>query len=110
LESIENGVDVSLIAPRVQQLHLDRQRLQASLGGQTGWRKLTAKEIRAWADELGGLVRILGQATPKQRASVYAELGLKLVYYPGSLDRAAPPRVKATADLARVGRGVGGGT
>jgi site-specific DNA recombinase len=110
LESIENGVDVSLIAPRVQQLHLDRQRLQASLGGQTRWRKLTAKEIRAWADELGGLVRILGQATPKERASVYAELGLKLVYYPGSPDRAAPPRVKATADLARVGRGVGGGT
>lgn len=110
LESIESGVEPGLIGPRVQKLQRERERLQVRLGTQAGWRRLSAREVSAWAEDLGGLVRVLERAVPEQRARVYTELGLKLVYHPGGLDRSTPPRVTATADLARVGRRVGGGT
>ena len=56
------------------------------------------------ADALGGLVRILEEASPQDRAALYHELGVRLHYHPDT------HCVHAKADFARVARGVGGGT
>ena len=71
---------------------------------------MTAREIATWSGELGGLVSILERSEPNERASVYNELGVQLRYFPPDGDGLTCPRVEATADLARVGCGVGGGT
>jgi len=56
------------------------------------------------ANALGGLIVALQQASPRDRAAAYRELGVTLSYDP------AANQVRARADLARLGRGVGGGT
>jgi site-specific DNA recombinase len=110
LSSIESGVDGELVIPRVKSIQAERERFKASLSTHTTWRPVKASEIEHWADQLGGLVDILKRADAPQRADVYASLAIKLNYYPGTPDKSVPPRVEAHADLARVGRGVEGGT
>jgi hypothetical protein len=104
LESIESGIDHELVAPRVRELQAERARLEATLGAYNLWRPLSAREIAEWADSLGGVVQVLKQANPEDRAALYAELGLTLRYDP------TRQQIKATAELSRVARGVGGGT
>ena len=109
LESLEHGIDPEVVAPRIQELQRERERLQAQVRHQRQTRPMTAREIGQWADQLGGLVTILGRAEPEQRAEIYADLGVRLSYHPGSPDDGIVPRIEAQAELARVGRGVGGG-
>ncbi|MGO9961946.1 MAG: recombinase family protein [Acidimicrobiales bacterium] len=104
LESIESGIDHELVAPRVRELQAERSRLAATLGAYNPWRPLSTREIAEWADSLGGMVQVLKQANPEDRAALYAELGLTLRYDP------TRQQIKATAELSRVARGVGGGT
>jgi hypothetical protein len=104
LESIESGIDHELVAPRVRELQAERARLEATLGAYNLWRPLSAREIAEWADSLGGVVQVLKQANPEDRAALYAELGLTLRYDP------TRQQIKATAELSRVARGVGGPT
>jgi hypothetical protein len=104
LGSLEVGIDRDLVAPRVVKLRAERDRREATLGDRRSWRPLSPGEITAIADALGGLITILHNASPQDRAAVYQELGVRLSYDPTA------NQVRATADLARVGRGVGGGT
>jgi SOS-response transcriptional repressor LexA len=104
LESIESEIDHELVAPRVRQLQAERSRLEAAAGVHDQWRRLSAREIAEWADSLGGLVQVLKRANPEDRAALYAEFGLTLRYDP------TRHQIKATAELSRVGRGVGGPT
>jgi hypothetical protein len=104
LASLESGIDRELIAPRVVKLRAERDRLEATLTDRGSWRPLSAGEITAIADALGGLITILQNASPEDRATVYQQLAAKLSYDPTA------HQVHATADLARVGRGVGGPT
>ncbi len=76
----------------------------ATLGVQHKWRPLSAREIAEWADSLGGVVQVLEQANPEDRAALSAEFGLTPRYDP------TRQRIKATAELSRVARGVGGPT
>jgi hypothetical protein len=61
-------------------------------------------DIDALLAELGGLGSVLSSATPPEKASIYRDLGLRLVYHP------ADKAVVATADLGRVLSRVGGPT
>jgi hypothetical protein len=51
---------------------------------------------------LGGLIAMLRQASPDERAAIYQELCLRLDYDPH------PHQIKASADSAPVAGGVGG--
>jgi hypothetical protein len=74
LESIESGIDHELVAPRVRQLQVERSRLEATLGIHNRWRWLSAREIVEWAASLGGMLQVLKQANPEDRAALYAAL------------------------------------
>lgn len=100
-----------MIAPRVQQIQAERDRLVTSLERMSGHWTLTAREIEDRAEQLGGIVSALERMEQAQRALFYAELGVKLVYCPPERDNSSLAIVRATADLPRVGRGrVGGPT
>jgi hypothetical protein len=92
------------IAVRVVNLRAQRDRLEAALPDKRTWRPLSPGEIRAMADALGGLLRILEEASPQDPAAVYHELGVRLDYHPDT------HCVHAKADFACVARGVEGGT
>jgi len=71
-------------------------------------RQLSAREIAAWAEEPGGLVKVLEAADPNDRAAVYEAIGINLVYTPTSIENEVAT-VRAAAELARVAERVGGG-
>ena len=102
--SRRNASAAGLVAPRVREIQAERSRLEAAAGVHDQWRRLSPREIAEWADSLGGVVQVLKQADPEDRAALYAELGLTLRYDP------TRHQIKATAELSRVARGVGGPT
>ncbi len=108
LNAIEEGAARELVIPRLQAVQNERARLEQSLGTRAARRTLSAREIGAWAEELGGLVKVLEGAEPKDRAAVCEALGINLVYTPGSGEK-EKATVRATAELARVAERVGGG-
>jgi hypothetical protein len=73
LDSIERGIDHELVATRVRELQAGRSRLEATLGADNQWRRLSVREIAEWADSLLGVVQVLKQANPEDRAALYAE-------------------------------------
>jgi len=58
-DSIEASAARDLVVPRLQAVQAERTRLEASTGRRSEHRKLSARDIAAWADELGGLVKVL---------------------------------------------------
>ncbi|MFE0147742.1 hypothetical protein ACFWY5_11385 [Nonomuraea sp. NPDC059007] len=45
--------------------------------------RISAEEIRSMLEEVGDLVRLVGEAGAEDKAALYTQLGLKLTYYPG---------------------------
>lgn len=109
LNAIEEGAARELVIPRLQAVQNERARLELSLGTRAARRQLSARQIAAWAEELGGLVKVLEGADPPDRAAVYEALGINLVFTPSSGENEVAT-VRATAELARVAERVGGGT
>ncbi len=105
LASVEEaGMPSEWIANRVVALRAERDELERSLPDRHEHRPLSPGEIKAIADSLGGIVGILQNATPAERAAVYNDLDVTLRYDPKRKE------VQATANLSRVARGVEGGT
>ena len=105
MQSVEQaGMPMEWVSWRIVELRNERDRLEKTLPTRSQWRPLSPGEIEAMATELGGLMRALQNANPADRAAVYAQLGLRLTYEPGS------NQVRAEVDLARGPGGVGGGT
>jgi site-specific DNA recombinase len=44
---------------------------------------MSPEQISAIIDSLGGLLHLLRQADPRDKAEIYSRLGLQLVYQPG---------------------------
>ncbi|HEX5268492.1 MAG TPA: recombinase zinc beta ribbon domain-containing protein [Acidimicrobiales bacterium] len=105
MQSVEQAsMPMEWVSRRIVELRNERDRLEMTLPTRSQWRPLSAGEIEAIATSLGGLIRTLEEASPGDRAAVYAHLGLRLTYEPAS------NQVRAEVDLARGPRGVGGGT
>jgi DNA invertase Pin-like site-specific DNA recombinase len=103
--ALEAGTDPATIAAWVAETTAKRADLQqrlARLARPT--QALTADEIAALIDQLGGMIAILDSATPEERATIYRTLGLNLLYDP------AKHRVRAQVEIACRSGSVGGGT
>jgi site-specific DNA recombinase len=104
ITSIEKGTDPALVNPRLNQLRAERETVAHQLAHLRAPDRLSPADIDTLITELGGLPRILGDATPPEKVTIYQALGLHLVYQP---DQNA---VTATADLGRVLSRVGRAT
>ncbi|HEX7133310.1 MAG TPA: zinc ribbon domain-containing protein [Iamia sp.] len=105
LRAIEQGTDPTVVQPRIAELRDDRVALVSDLSTiEAPDGRLTSDDIAALLDELGGMETVLAEAEPRDKAAIYASLGLRLTYQP---DKRV---VVATADLDRVLSRVGGGT
>jgi hypothetical protein len=102
--ALEEGGDLPVLLDQLRRRSAERDDLHARLAASGGGTTMSRKQIEALVAELGGITGLLSEATPEERASIYAELGIRLVYD----DRTN--QVTATADLSRVANRVGGAT
>ena len=102
--SVEDGMPRDWIAAQVVKLPAERDQIERSLPDRRDYTPLTPGEIAAITDSLGGLINILQNASPTDRAAVYQKLGINLTYNPTA------NQIHALADLARVGCRVEGPT
>ena len=98
------GMPPEWIAARVVKLRAERDQIEPSLPNRRDYRPLSPGEIAAIADSLGGLINVLQNASPSDRAAVYQHLGINLSYKPTA------NQIHVVADLARVGCRVEGPT
>jgi hypothetical protein len=103
LTAIEAGGDSRVLAAQLARREAERDAMTARLA-QGGGAVMTKAQIEAILQALGGIGRILRNATTTERAAIYQSLGVQMKYD----DRSN--QVFVTADLARVAGGVGGGT
>jgi site-specific DNA recombinase len=104
MQSVEQaGMPMEWVSRRIVELRNERDRLEKTLPDRSQWRPLSTGEIKAMATALGGLMRALQEASPADRAAVYAELGLQLTYDP------AANSVRTQVNLSRVRQSVSEG-
>ncbi|RBM08076.1 recombinase family protein [Streptomyces sp. PT12] len=82
--ALEAGADPSLVASWSREVQAERLTAETrlkQLKGPTGpAQRMSRQEIRDLVDALGGLLNILRQADPADKAEVYRHLGLRLTY------------------------------
>jgi hypothetical protein len=90
--------------PQLSKQDTEREALKVRLAAATEPSSLTADQIAALLQQVGGISGMLPEATPEERADIYGALGIMLVHD----DRTH--QVRVTADLSPVVVRVGGGT
>jgi hypothetical protein len=105
VRAIGEGVDPSLLAPRIRTAQAEKAAAEAVLhNSPPGAASLTEFEIRELLSELGGLPGLLANAIPSTRRNLYADAGLLLRYH------RRPEGELVTASLRVEFLRVGGGT
>lgn len=83
--ALDAGGDPALIAGWIKETTAVRSATQAMIGAQRPKpARMTEDQIGKIVDGLGGLLGLLHEADPRDRAEVYARIGLRLTYQPGT--------------------------
>jgi site-specific DNA recombinase len=95
--ALEAGTDPALIASWSAEVSLTRAAAKARLR-EPGARpaRLTPEEIKAIVEALGSILTVIRDADPLDKAQIYANIGLRLTYQPGTNTVAAEARPPAT--------------
>ncbi|MFI6298347.1 recombinase family protein [Nonomuraea sp. NPDC050790] len=98
--ALDAGGDPVEISSWINETKSERARLEGELKAVPAAQRVSAEEIRSMLEEVGDLVRLVGEADPNDKAALYTQLGLKLTYYPGKQYVEAridpePPHVRA---------------
>lgn len=81
--ALEAGADPQLVTRWMAETQARRAEALTKARRAAQPRKLTKDEIRRLTDDLGDLRQTLINADPADKAAVYRQLGLRLVYHPG---------------------------
>ncbi|MGW4079406.1 hypothetical protein ACWELB_39040 [Streptomyces asiaticus] len=98
-EALEAGTDPKLVAQWTAEVQAHRAEAFSRSRQVTGQRRMTKDEIRAMLKPLGPIPDVLADAEPRDKAEVYQQLGLKLIYEPGK----QLVRAEATLDPHKLG-------
>ncbi len=82
-EALEAGTDPKLVAQWTAEVQAHRAEALSRSRQVTSQRRMTKDEIRAMLKPLGPIPDVLADAEPRDKAEVYQNLGLKLIYEPG---------------------------
>jgi site-specific DNA recombinase len=102
--AIEAGVNIDEVAETLAKRKAEQQAAVARLRTTQEPERLTVNQLHQIIAEVGGIGAALRQATPQERASVYASIGVHARFRPEGR------KLIVTADLARVAGRVRGGT
>jgi site-specific DNA recombinase len=83
--ALDAGGDPALITGWIKETTAIRNAAQARLGLVPGKpARMSDDQIAKITEALGGLLGLLNQAEPRDRAEIYARVGLKMIYQPGA--------------------------
>ncbi|SCL24699.1 recombinase family protein [Micromonospora inyonensis] len=107
--ALDSGADPAVVTGWIAQTQAERTRAEAHLQmiQTTGPRPMSRTEITNLVHALGDITTVLRDADPADKAKVYRQLGLRLVYHPET--QTARAEVKLNADRGCMDR-VRGGT
>lgn len=89
--ALEAGTDPVLVQQWIAETQAEKAVAESALRAAGGRRGMTADEIRTLVEAMSGIAAILKVAHPADKAELYRELGLRLIYEPG------PRLIKAEA-------------
>ena len=81
--ALEAGTDPTLVARWTAKANTERAAAQARLRTTTGRQRMTEQEITDMVTAVGDIVTVLTEADPADKAEIYTQLGLRLIYEPG---------------------------
>ena len=104
--ALDEGGNATTIGKWIAETEAVRARHEIAIRKATGHNHMTEAEIRAIIDRLGSIAEILSEADPHDKAEIFRQLGLKLMYHPGR------SIIEATVQPAQCGffESVRGGT
>jgi site-specific DNA recombinase len=83
--ALDAGGDPTVIVGWISETTAVRTATQARRNAkQTAVERMSEGQISMIIDSLGGLLQLLRQADPRDKAEIYSRLGLQLTYHPGS--------------------------
>jgi hypothetical protein len=101
--ALDAGGDPALIAGWIKETAALRSATQTMIGAQRARpERMTEDQIGKIVDGLGGLLGLLHEADPRDRAEVYARIGLRLTYQPGPetvIAEVASPAIDGVDDV-----------
>jgi hypothetical protein len=92
LHRLEPDPATAPVVKRIYREYLTGRGLRAA----TGTTRMTADEIHNIVTALGNILAVLRDADPADKAKIYADVGLRLTYQPGTnkvIAEAAPPAI-----------------
>ncbi|WP_239395558.1 zinc ribbon domain-containing protein, partial [Frankia sp. CiP3] len=81
--ALEAGTDPTLVARWTAKATTERVAAQARLRASAGRQRMTEQEITDMVTTMGDIVTVLAEADPADKAEIYTQLGLQLIYEPG---------------------------
>ena len=105
--ALEAGADPTIVAGWMAEVQGERLAAERALAGaQPSGDSLSPAELRAVVEGLGDVAAVLADAAPKERAKVYADLGVTLTYRPDEDLVAVQAVPVAACAYERVGGGI----
>jgi len=80
--ALDAGADPVVVAGWMAEVQGERLRAEQELGRTVPGEKLSKDEVRKLVRSLGDIAAVLRTTDPKDRAEVYAELGVRITYNP----------------------------
>ena len=77
---LEQGTDPAIVAEWIREVEAERARLQETARAASADPVMTEEELTAIVGMLGEMIKVLGDAEPKDKALLYTALGLRLKY------------------------------
>ena len=102
-EALSGNGDATVIAGWIAETQREREDLERQLAELAPSGEITREEARSIVEGVEDLTRATAEASPKDKAALYRELGIKLTYHPEG-------RVLVEARPAWANERVGGGT
>ncbi len=82
--ALEAGTDPALVARWTAKANTERAAAQARLRTTTDRQRMTEQEISDIVTVMGDIVTVLAEADPADKAEIYTQLGLQVIYEPGA--------------------------
>lgn len=80
--ALESGVDAAVVGGWIAEVQADRLRAETMLARATSSERMTRSQVQTLVDQLGSIISTLTRAHPEDRAEVYRQLAVHLIYDP----------------------------
>ncbi|HEX3842651.1 MAG TPA: recombinase family protein [Acidimicrobiales bacterium] len=103
--ALDSGADPVVVSGWMSEVQADRLRAEADLASCVSHAPRSKADLRRMVLSLGNMAQVLSQAEPEDKADLYREFGITVIYDPLQRTVAAEVRPQDPCALERVGGG-----